>query len=264
MTAGPLLAIVERFGPRAAEHPFLRQVREHVRPKIEMLEGGIAVVPIEGVLCRKPSVYELLFDGVEDTDSILGMVNDAASNPQVRGILLDVDSPGGFMTGGPEVGEAVKRATKSKPVVAWSGGQMCSLAYWIGSQAQAVISSRSADIGSIGVFCAFNDYSALLASMGIKVEVFKNKEAKFKAMGVPGTSLDEEQRAFMQEDVQRAFSEFKSTVRSSRPNVTDEAMMGNTMRGKFAKEAGLVDGIGDKAFAITKLRKGIKSGSVER
>jgi len=55
---------------------------------------------------------------------------------------MDINSPGGFSVGGAEIADAIFKS--AKPTVAWVGGMMCSLAYWIGSQAKAVISARSA------------------------------------------------------------------------------------------------------------------------
>jgi signal peptide peptidase SppA len=242
---------------QAAEHPFHRLLREKMKPQMSVREDGIAVVPVEGVLARKPDVFELFY-GVEDSSNVLDMVESAARNPDVRGVLLAVDSPGGFLTGGPEIADAVKATGKQKPVVAWVGGTMASLAYYIGSQASQVVASRSAQVGSIGVFTTHVDYTKLLESAGIKIEVIKNKEADFKAAGIMGTALSDEQRTHIQERIQTSFKDFKRAVKAARPRIEDNAMRGQVFSGIEAKAAGLVDRVGDMSFAASVLRSAIK------
>jgi signal peptide peptidase SppA len=243
---------------QAAEHPGMRMMRDRLKPQAE-IKGNVAILPIEGVLARKPDPWEMAFYGVEDSGAVLDMVEAATYNKEVEGILLDIDSPGGFLTGGPEVADAVKAASKIKPVVAWSGGSMASLAYWIGAQASELIASRSAVVGSIGVYMALTDYSKLFEAAGVKIEVFKNKEATFKAAGLPGTALSEDQRSHFQERIQASFSEFKRAVKSARPDASDDSMRGQTFTGKEGRAAGLVDRIGDRAFALGVLRQAIKA-----
>src|SRR5436190_2869355 len=158
---------------RLAEHPYYKQLREQCKPKMSVRDDGVAIVPIQGVLARNPSPYEMMFDGVEDSVAVLDMVQSAAANPEVRGVLFNIDSPGGFMTGGPEIADAVR--AMAKPNVAYIGGDGASLAYWIGSQAGEVIASRSANVGSIGGYVAHIDRSKFLESLGVKVEVIRNK-----------------------------------------------------------------------------------------
>ena len=255
-----LIAGSQAIDFQAAEHPGLKKAREMLKPQAD-IRGDIAVLPIDGVLARKPDPWEMAFYGVEDTCAVLDMVNQAASNEDIRGILLNVDSPGGFLTGGPEVADAVRAAAKQKPVVAWTGGTMASLAYWIGSQASEVIASRSATVGSIGVYMALPDYSKAFEAAGIKMDVIKNKEGAFKAAGVPGTSLTEEQRAHFQDRIQASFQEFQRAVKASRPDATADSMRGQTFTGRESKAAGLVDRVGDLPYAMGVLRQMIRGGA---
>lgn len=247
----------------AAEHPYDRKVREIVRPQMTSLDNGIVEIPVEGVLARKPDVMELLYYGFEDTTAIHGMIESAAYNQQVSGILLNIDSIGGFLTGGPETADAVRAALKLKPVVTWTGGTMASMAYWIGSQSGMVVSSRFAQIGSIGVYSAHIDYTKVYEELGVKIDVIKNAEAEHKAAGLYGTALTEPQRAEIQARIQTAFREFRKAVTSARPGVTDEVMRGQVLSGFEAKPVGLVDRIGDKSFAVGLLRQEIRKRGVK-
>lgn len=240
--------------PMAAEHPVLKQMRERMKPQMRM-DGDVAIIPIEGVMARRPSVWELLM-GVEDTDNVLGMVNAAASDTSARSAVLDINSPGGFLTGGPEVADAVRRMKRTKPCVAWTGGSMASLAYWIGSAANEIVATRSASVGSIGVYTAFIDFSMALAAQGIKLDVMTNKEGSpYKGMGLRGTSLTDEQRQFIKARMQETFEDFKADVLRERPEVPEDAMRGQSFVGNRAKEKRLVDRIGDLPFAISLARQ---------
>lgn len=246
---------------QAADSPFKKMVREMIRPQLTLRDDGIAIVPVSGVLARKPDVWEMLYDGVEDTSVIHDLFEDAAQNHKVKGILLDVDSPGGFMQGGPELADAIKNTDRNvKPVVTWSGGTMASLAYWIGSHGREVVASRTAATGSIGAFTTHMDASAYLEKLGLKLEVFKNKEADFKAMGVGNTSLTDAHREHIQARVQASFREFKAGVKAVRPQIDeDNAMRGQVLYGSDALKAGLVDRIGGMPYALSVLRSYIRS-----
>jgi signal peptide peptidase SppA len=251
-------ALSSASDPQAAEHPVHTKLRGALKPQATIREDGIAIVPVEGVLARKPDLFEL-FSGVEDSTHILGMVKAAANDPNVRGILLNVDSPGGFLTGSIEIADAVAATNKQKPVVAWTGGTMASMAYWIGSQAAQVVASRSAQVGSIGAFTTHIDFSKAYEAQGVKLEIIKNKEADYKAIGIMGSALSEEQRAHLQERVQASFKEFRRAVQTARPAVADDSMKGQVFYGAEAKKTGMIDRVGDMDFALSVLKSEMRS-----
>jgi len=265
LIAGDALAVmlsrVRDGQPISAELPSFKEVREQMKPKVERVKN-LAIVPISGVLARKPDIYELAFYGFEDMIEIERMLREVAADDTVEGVLLDIDSPGGFVNGTPELGDLVARLAKIKPVVSHTSGMAASAAYWIAAQAPTVIASRSSIVGSIGVYAALYDLAAYYAEMGVKVEVFTNKEATFKAAGLPGTSLSDEQRKHFQERVQRDFTEFKAAVNGPRPQVGPDAMRGQTFNGIEAKKQGLVDAVGDQSFALSVLRQQVKAKAV--
>lgn len=242
--------------PQAAEHPYFKEARARLAPKIEQV-GNVAVIPIFGALAQRPDHWEMAYGLVEDTNSIRSLVDQAAASDEAGGILLNFDSPGGFYTGGPELADAIKSAGKKKPVMAWTGGTMASLAYLAASQATAITASRSAQVGSIGVYMTLWDVSKLFENAGVKVELFKNAEGTIKAAGLPGTSLTDQQRQHFQDRAQALFGEFRKTVLSTR-DVPDSAMQGQTFSGAEAKKVGLVDGVGDLSFAMGQLRSLIR------
>ncbi len=240
-----------------AEHPVFKKMREQLKPKAEM-RGQIAILPIQGTLAYNPHPMEMVCDDIEDSREVLSMLRSANMNPDVKGVLLRMDTPGGMLLGGPEMADEVADMKRTKPVVAHIGGMGASLGYLIASQASEVYANKSAIVGSIGVIAKIPDYSALLAKIGVKFDVFTNAEAKFKAAGTLGTSLSNEQRQHFQDSVQSVFETFKSSVLSARPGVNAEAMQGQTFRGSESKSMGLIDGVGSEEYALAVLQSKIR------
>lgn len=217
-------------------------------------DKGIAVVPVQGTLMRGvPPLIAKLF-GMTDTSTFRDKMNMLAEDVDVKGVLLDVDSPGGSASGIEEASEAVKALDGKKPVYSYVEGMMASASYWIGSQARTIVASNSSKVGSIGVYLPVVDSSESYKAQGINVELIKNKEATFKGAGFDGTSLSEEQKENMQEMVQDIFNDFKGGVLSARPQISEDSMRGQVFLGKKAKAKGLIDINGSYEDAISMLR----------
>lgn len=251
-------ALAEQF-ISGAEHPRATELRASISPKLSVETDGVAVLNVKGPLAFNPDPWEMIINGVEDTAAVTAQINLAAKMPGVRGLLLNVDSPGGMMLGGLEMAESLRMLAQQKPVVAHTSGVMASLAYMLGSQATEVVASVGAIVGSIGVIASWPDVTGWLEKLGVKMEVFTNKEAVYKGIGAPGKPLTDQQRSHMQASVDGAFREFADTVRAVRPGVPDEAMQGQVFRGKQAKAMGLVDRIGSQDFALSVLRERIRT-----
>jgi signal peptide peptidase SppA len=208
---------------------------------------------ISGILAYRPSIGDLFFDGFEDSAEVLSAFRRLEADPEAKAIVLNINSPGGFSVGGAEIADAVRGS--AKPAVAWVGGIMCSLAYWIGSQARAVISARSAMVGSIGAYVSVVDFHRMLENAGIEVRVFRNKEGTFKAAGMPGASISDDHAAEFTRQAQRSFDVFRNDVLKVRRNVPAEAMQGQVFDGAQAKRSGLIDALGDLGYAMAVARR---------
>jgi signal peptide peptidase SppA len=238
--------------PALGEPDSWRKARQALAPR-STVENGVGVLEISGVLAYRPDLGNMFFDGFEDSVEVLGAFRGLESDPEARAIVLNVNSPGGFSVGGAEIADAVFRS--SKPTVAWVGGMMCSLAYWIGSQAKAVIASRSAMVGSIGAYVSVVDFHQMLAQAGVEVKVFRNKEGTYKAAGMPGTPISEEHAAEFTRQAQRSFDLFRADVLRVREGISDNAMRGQVFDGQQAKRQGLVDALGDLSYARAVARR---------
>lgn len=214
------------------------------------LVGSVAVVNVFGVIGKHLSLLETSCGGC-DLNAVADALDEAVANEAAAAVVLYFDSPGGTVTGTPELAERIAAASKVKPVVAYSDGQCCSAAYWLASQCSAIYASQSSDVGSIGVYLALLDESAALAQAGVKVNVIK--AGKYKVAGAPFQPLAEDERAMFQADVDAIYSKFTRAVAVNRPHVSSNTMQGQSFSGEAAAANGLTDGVVDSLEEVLTL-----------
>jgi len=202
--------------------------------------ASTAIIPIKGVITSGlPSIYRMV--GYADTAQISAWLAAALADPSVTQILLCIDSPGGMVTGTPELAAEVAAADLIKPVYAHTFGMIASAAYWIASQARAIYCTTSSEIGCIGVYQITYDQSKYLEANGIRATMFKSGD--LKAAGHPDFPLTESQAAFLQSEIDALGALFRETVVSKRSTVAPDSMRGQSFLGTQAATLGLVAGL---------------------
>ena len=241
------LADAPRHVPRLVADARDEDVR-HDGPAYAVRDDGVAVVALRGVCGRHLSEFAMECGGC-DVDRVREAVAAADDDPAVRAIVLDVDSPGGSVRGVVECAEVV-RGTR-KPVVACAADQCASAAYWIASQADFVVVGPTADVGSVGVYCALLDESRAYDARGLRVDMIAS--GANKGAGYPGTSLTDEQRAVLQSQVDYVANLFKAAVMRGRAgDEPDETILdGRCLVGEQAVAANLADAVGDLSLAAS-------------
>ncbi len=185
-------------------------------------------------------------------DEIIAAVNEAGVRPDVHALFLDIDSPGGGVNGTPELAQAVADVSKAKYVYAFSAGLLCSGAYWVASQCNAIYVTPSARVGSIGVILPMTDTSEALRNNGIKIEVFA--AGKYKSAGTPGVPLTDEQRAWLQAGVEEIAADFHAAVLARGRKIPAEAMEGQTFSARNAMRFNLSGIMKSRDEALQTLR----------
>jgi protease-4 len=235
---------------QAGMHPGEKAYRDKLKPQMEVSEkDGIARIPIEGALAHNPDTWEMVYFGMEDLRNISSMVREASDRPDVKGVLLSVDSPGGFFTGSLDVADSIAALNKVKPVVAHVGGTSASLAYMLTSQAGEIVAGRGSSVGSLGAYIINADYSRAYKNAGLEMEMFKNKEGSLKGMGSGEFALTGEQRQFLSDRAQGTFESFMNVIETARGVLQPDTKKGQTFYGEEAKARGLVDRVGNESFA---------------
>ena len=217
---------------------------------------GVAVIPVQGVLDKSVNAMAAQ-SGATGLDAIEAMLGKALLDDSVDGILLDVNSPGGSVTGIPELAKKIAAAATVKPVVAFTDTMMASAAYWLSAGASAIVASESANVGSIGVYMAFHDTSRANEMAGVKTILVK--AGKFKAAGIDGIEPTTEQIDMMQESVDKIAGWFNGFVAQNRSAMPASAREGQTFFGIDAVAVDMIDRVGSADDAMAELRAMIET-----
>jgi len=204
------------------------------------IRDGVALIPVWGIIGQHLSLMEMACGGY-DLDTLGAQVAAALADPAVQCLALDFNSPGGVTTGIPEAAAMLRAAGQIKHVVAFTDSMCCSAAYWLAASCSQIACTPSAELGSIGVYCALVDESGAWANEGLKLELMK--AGTFKAAGIAGLPLSDTDRAQIQSRVDSLYEMFAQDVNALRPQVSRDTMQGQGFLGAEALTAGLVDGV---------------------
>lgn len=231
---------------------------------------GIATIPIYGVITPRGNMMARSSGGTT-AESILQDFRGALADPDVDGIVFDMDSPGGAVEGIDELTSEIRAARGQKPIVAVANYTAASAAYWIASAADEIVASPSAMVGAIGVFTAHDDISEAQAKLGVKRTVIA--AGKHKAEGALGQPMSDEARAHVQGQVDDIYGVMTSAIAKGRSyngrTVSPATVRGETYgegRGVLAKKAlaaGMVDRIATLEDTIRRVARDIQ-GSQRR
>ena len=199
----------------------------------------LQVVEIEGTLLDSRFLLEQLKQ-YEDTDS-------------VRGILLNINSPGGDVAVSQELYAEVRRlrAEKGKVVVAYLSSVGASGAYYIACAADRIIANPGTVVGSIGVIAEWLNYSELLEWAKLSNIVFKSGE--FKDTGNPTRELTDREQEYFQGLIEDMYVQFVEAVATGRNLDIEEVRQfadGRVFTGREARELKMIDEIGNLQDAI--------------
>lgn len=245
----------EKIDIKAVEARIGQSLANEPRPYQVM--GNVAVVPMVGVLAKRANMF-MQISGGTSTQVVGDWLNQAAADPQVSAIVLEVDSPGGQVDGVQQLAQQVEqiRAT-GKPVVAWINGMGASGGYWVASAAERVlIADRNTVVGSIGVVSTHVDVSRREEQLGIRTTEIT--AGKYKRIATGYAPLTEEGRATIQQQVDAIYTNFVEDVAANRgasvEDVLNRMADGRVFIGQAALDAGLVDGVSTLDALVAELQ----------
>ncbi len=230
---------------------------------VESLSGNVALIPIDGVIVgNKDSEY--LFETVTSSLDTVELIEKADKNPNIKAIILEINSPGGSAVASEEIANAVKKTNKT--TVAWIREIGTSGAYWVASSADYVIAGRISITGSIGVIASYLEFPGLLGRYNITYQ--RLVSGKYKDLGSPFKEMTPEEKSIFQQNLDVIRDYFVSEVAKNRnlaKKDVDKIANGLFYLGVQAKELGLVDELGSKDDVIGYIEKkeGIKADVVE-
>ncbi len=140
------------------------------------VHNGVAIIPVVGTLVNKNGLDP--YSGMTGYDGVTTKLRACLEDPQVNGILLDIESPGGETSGLFDLADEVFEANKRKPVWSVLTEFAFSAAYALASQCDRILLPRTGWTGSIGVLYLHTDLSAKYEKEGIKVTAIKKGARK--------------------------------------------------------------------------------------
>ena len=208
-----------------------------------------------------PHIAKISITGtIYNNEELLKRLKDVAANDMVKGVILDISSPGGTTTGGEVIYDAVRKIAEKKPVVSQVGTLAASAGYMIAIASDHIIAHKTSMIGSIGVLFQYPDISGLLDKVGVKFETIKS--SPLKAEPNMFSPASDEAKAMIDNTVKDTYDWFVGLVKERRPMIAEDKLPaltnGSVYTGRQALQHQLIDGLGDQETSVAWLAsKGI-------
>jgi protease IV len=191
-------------------------------------------------------------DGSIGSNGTARLIREARLDPQVKAIVLRINSPGGSALGSDIMWREILKASEMKPIIASMSSLAASGGYYMAMACDTIVAHESTITGSIGVFgMLFNAEDLLKNKMGIHTD--RVKTGKFSDLGTPTRQMTVEDSLIIQTEVNTIYQSFITKAAQGR-GMTVEALdavaSGRVWSGKTAKAIGLVDLFGDLDDAI--------------
>jgi signal peptide peptidase SppA len=208
------------------------------------MAGPAAIIQVQGTLVQKLGSVRP-WSGMTGYDGIRQNLFTALDDPKVQAIVLDIDSPGGEVSGCFDLVDTIHSLRGNKPIWAILNDSAYSAGYAIASAADKIYVPRTGGVGSIGVICAHVDMSQALTTAGIKVTFVTYGDTK--ADGHAELPLSPDALARMQADITTMGELFVETVARNR-NIS-AATVRDTQAATYMGAKGVDIGLADEVAA---------------
>lgn len=222
--------------------------REAAKPADPIREGSTIILPVTGTLAPRGLYGSTYYDTLADR------VREAAADTKVGTIVLAVRSPGGYVWGCAEAGDAIFEAREAKPIVAVADPYCFSAAYWLATQCSAFYCTTSGEVGSVGVRSGHTDISGFEQKIGMVTTLVASSPDKIA--GHPYAPLTDEDRAEIQAGVDESNVAFANAIARGRGmkagDVATVHGTGKTFSAPRALANGAIDGIATLRDVVAK------------
>ena len=226
------------FSPILATMKF---IQEHFKAMIFLLIVFLIFAPTSDKDLTQNNLQQInLFGPIMEVSEVVAQIDEAAKNNSIKGILLNVDSPGGAVAPSIEIAYAIKRAKELKPVVVYASGT-----YYASIWANEIIANPGSMVGSIGVIMQGADVSELMSKVGIKSQSVQ--AGKYKKVGATDREWTEYEKNELNKVIYGTYDLFTSDVATARGldiNKRDSFANAHIFTAHQAKDVGLIDTIG--------------------
>lgn len=211
---------------------------------------------------------EIKLDSPIDSDVaniVVAKLKEASEDKRIKGVLLEINSPGGSVVASQEIHDTIKRIKEKTPVVAYMREVAASGAYYSAVPSSWIVANRGTMVGSIGVIMSSIEATQLIEWLKLKPVTLKT--GRLKDTGSPMRSWTVEDKAYLQALIDSTRDQFVSDVRAARPKITPESLRhmsdGRVVLGTEAFSRQLVDSLGGRPDAIAKAAEfaGLNTGA---
>ncbi len=237
-----------------------RNLREEVVEGDPEAYHKVAVVSLEGPIVEGLSFLPDYPFSPDMPRHVEEQLREAGSDPRVRAVILEVDSPGGMVATTDSIYQKLlkfKEKHGDKNLVVCMKSLATSGAYYVSMAGDLVVAQPTTVTGSIGVIMHLTNIEGLYQKLGLKAVTIKSGERK--DIGSPTRAMSEEERQQLQEIINSMHARFLEVVKKGRENKVDpEALTrisdGSIFTASKAKEIGLIDKVGylEDAFGAAK------------
>ena len=218
-------------------------------PLSPLTEPGVGVIVLEGEITKIPDA------GGITPDRVAMLLSDASADPNVKVLLLRINSPGGDAVASEMIRSSIEafKAEKKVPVVVSMGDAAASGGYWISTVGDKIIADPYSITGSIGVFAMTFHAETLRDRLDIGRGGYRT--SPLADVGRPFSGPSALENRWIDHEVNRTYHAFKKLVAESRdmsPEAVEAVAQGRVWMGTQAHENGLVDCVGgyDEAMKI--------------
>ena len=233
----------------------IKWIGQHFMGMLFLLIVVVVFMPKSETTLNPANLQEIeLMGPIMSADSVIEEIEKAQKDPKIKGVLLNVNSPGGAVPPSIEIAYAIKELKKHKPVIAYASGIMASGSYYASIYANKIIANPGSIVGSIGVIMQSVNAEELMETIGVKPQTVK--QGTYKEAGTPTREWTPQERAELEtltKDTYDLFVKDVATARGLDINASKSYADAHIFASQRAKSVGLIDEVGVKSQAKTQL-----------
>ena len=257
MDPGYFAGMLAQLGDASAASPpealMAKAGVRHQGARAVAVRDGVAVIRVAGPITRYDGFLTWLFGGTAVSSMALDL-QVALDDPAIRGVVLEMNSPGGEVAGINELAKQIRAGSRRKKIVAYGEGQVASGAYWLASAASEIVVDETAMLGSIGVVMSYMDTRQRDENSGVRrVEIVSSQSPDKRVTPTDDAGIAKWQS--MADELGGIFVSAVAKFRGkSEQHVVNNFGRGGVLIGKQAVKVGMADRISTLERVIAEMQ----------
>jgi capsid assembly protease len=219
--------------------------------------GSIAILPLFGAITHRANMFSEASGGTS-TQGFGKALAQVVGDPNVTAVIIEADTPGGGVSGLPELADQIYKSRGSKPIIGVSNTRALSAGYWLLSQCDEIVCAPVSEVGSIGVFLWHENWAENYKMEGIQPDIIRYGEHKAEAND--WEPLTDDARTYIQSQVNEVGEMFTRAVARGRgvspERVRNEYGQGRSVMAKDAVRLGMADRVATMDDTILRVASG--------